>query len=101
MKAINCAMAIIKGNLCEARKYIEDAYRYKDVDKPMADWFRDMAAGHMTFNQRGHQIVKAMVDATQLEESDLVTGMLANYKEIHADLTAEAAEISAMISTYK
>lgn len=101
VKSIKRTTDLVRENLREARCYIEDAYRHKESSKPMADWFRDMAVGHMGFIQKGHQIAKDIIAATRVEGSDLAPGMLAVYDAIHADLIAEAAEINAMISAYK
>ena len=102
MKEIKRATDIIKANLREARDYIEEAYRLRDVSRSTADWCKEMAVGHMAFNTKGHAIVEQLIKtAPTADKSELVPGMLAVYSLIHADLAAEAAEVRAMIDTYK
>lgn len=100
MKEIKWASEVIKGNIDEAKRYIELAYEMRDTDKQTADWCRDMAQAHITFNTTGHNIVKRMIDGVNREDNPLAPGMLAVYEDIHKDVMRRTAEINAMISTY-
>ena len=93
----------IRSNIHEAREKINAAYRMRDKDKAVADWYRDMATAHIGFNTTGHNIVVKLIDQAKAEHANdpMIPGMTAVYNEIHADLKREAAEVQAMISAYK
>lgn len=93
----------IKGNICEAREKICTAYKLREKDKPLADWYRDMAAQHLAFNTVGHANVKRLIDEAKSKRADdkLMPGMVAVYEDMHADIMRDSAEVQAMISAYK
>lgn len=103
MRMIKWASDIISGNLREAEKYIGKAYELRDVNKDAADWCKEMAAKHLDFNTKGHDLVKRLIAdyAASGKHSELAPGMQAVYNEIHADMIKRNAEIMAMISGYK
>lgn len=103
MRMIKWASDIINGNLREAEKYIGKAYELRDVNKDAADWCKEMAAKHLDFNTKGHDLVKKLIAdyAASGKHSELAPGMQAVYNEIHADMIKRNAEIMAMISGYK
>lgn len=103
MKMIKMISEEIKGNICEAREKIGTAYKLRDKDKAAADWYKDMAAAHMAFNQAGHANVKRLIDDAKAKHADdkLMPGMMAVYEDMHADIMRESAEVQAMISAYK
>lgn len=103
MKLIKELSDKIRGNIHEAHKLIEEAYRLHDIDKGAADWYNEMAVAHMKFVTNGHSNVKRLIEAARAEKKDnpLLPGMIAVYNEIHADIMAEAAYVNAMISAYK
>ena len=90
-------------NIHEAKDKIKEAYKLRDKDKGVADWYREMAVAHMAFNTNGHQNVKRLIEHAQTEMKDnpMTPGMLAVYNEMHADIMAESAEVNAMIAAYK
>lgn len=93
----------IKGNICEAREKICTAYKLRDKDKGAADWYKEMAAQHLAFNQAGHANAKRLIDDAKAKRADdpLMPGMLAVYEDMHADIMRDSAEVQAMISAYK
>ena len=93
----------IRHNIHEAREKMEDAYRLQHKDKLAADWYRDMAAAHLKFNEYGHSNVTRLINEarSQMGDNPMLPGMLAVYEDMHADVMKEAAEVQAMISTYK
>lgn len=103
MRMIKWASDIISGNLREAEKYIGKAYELRDVNKDAADWCKEMAAKHLDFNTKGHDIVKKLImDYERSEQhSALAPGMKAVYNDMHSDMIRKHAEIMAMISNYK
>ena len=103
MKLIKLLSDEIKHNIHEAEGKIEMAYKMRDVDKAVADWYKDMAVKHLAFNETGHSIVARLIkEAEEPNKSNpLYAGMMAVYNEMHADIMAESAEVQGMISAYK
>lgn len=103
MRMIKQISADIRCNISEARDKIGTAYKLRDKDKAAADWYKDMAAAHMAFNQAGHSNVKRLIDDAKAKRADdkLMPGMMAVYEDMHADIMRESAEVQAMISAYK
>lgn len=93
----------IRNNIHEAREKINMAYRMHAEDKAVADWYKEMAAAHLAFNENGHKNVVRLIDHAKATKADnpMMPGMMAVYNEIHADLKKEAAEVQAMIQNYK
>ena len=93
----------INGNICEAREKICTAYKLREKDKPLADWYKDMAAQHLAFNIAGHANVKRLIDDAKSKHADdkLMPGMVAVYEDMHADIMRDSAEVQAMIAAYK
>lgn len=103
MKMIKLLSDEIRENIHEAREKIEEAYEYRDKDKAVADWYKDMASAHLKFNDAGHGIVTSLIKESRekMAGNPMLPGMLAVYEEIHADVAKDAAEVAAMISAYK
>lgn len=103
MRMIKQISGDIRCNISEAREKIGMAYKLHDKDKAAADWYKDMAAAHLAFNQVGHSCVKRLIDEAKVKRADdpLMPGMLAVYDDMHADIMRESAEVQAMISAYK
>lgn len=103
MRMIKKVSDAIRENIREAKAKIEMAYRLHDEDKGVADWYKDMAAAHLAFNESGHKNVVRLIDHTKTTKADnpMMPGMMVVYNEIHADLKREAAEVQAMIQNYK
>ena len=93
----------IRENIHEAKEKIRMAYKLKDKEKGVADWYKDMAAAHLTFNTRAHECVTKMINEakTKMADNPMTPGMIAVYEEIHADIIAENAEVQGMINAYK
>lgn len=103
MKMIKKLSDEIRGNIHEAKEKITTAYKLRDLDKSVADWYKEMAVKHMAFNEAGHNNVTRLIKAAEEEHkaNPLYAGMLAVYNEMHADIMAESAEVQGMISAYK
>lgn len=103
MRMIKMLSEEIKGNICEARDKICTAYKLKEKDKSVADWYKDMAAQHLAFNQVGHACVKKLIDEAKAKRADdkLMPGMVAVYEDMHSDIMRDSAEVQAMIAAYK
>lgn len=93
---------VIDGNVCEAEKYINKAYKAKDTNKALAEWYRDMASAHINFNTPGHAIVAKLIEAetSKIPPSEFSPGMLMLWEDMHAELTARTAEVKAMIDNF-
>ena len=103
MKLIKLLSEEIKHNIHEAEEKIEMAYKMRDADKAIGDWYKDMAVKHLAFNDTGHSIVVRLIKDAEEEHKNnpLYAGMMAVYNEMHADIMAESAEVQGMISAYK
>ena len=103
MKLIKMLSEDIKENIHEAEEKIKMAYKMRDTDKAVADWYKDMAVKHLAFNETGHSIVVRLIkDAEEAHKANpLYAGMKAVYDEMHADIMAESAEVQGMIAAYK
>lgn len=62
-----------------------------------------MAAKHLEFNGKGHELVKRLIADYNAsgKNHELAPGMQAVYNEIHADLIRRATEVQGMIAAYK
>ena len=100
MREIKHVVKDIEHNIREAREKITRAYNLMESNRPFADWQRDMAAQHLTFNGRGHEIVKKMIADVAASTDPLAPGMRAMFEDMHADLMRESAEVKAMIDNY-
>lgn len=93
----------IRENIHEAKEKIMTAYKLKDEDKAVADWYKEMAVKHIAFNEAGHSNVVRLIKAAEEthKSNPLYAGMLAVYNEMHAEIMAESAEVQGMIAAYK
>ena len=103
MRMIKKVSDAIRENIHEAREKINMAYKLHDEDKAVADWYREMAAAHIGFNNTGHNVVTHLIEHAKEHANGnaMMPGMMAVYNEIHADLKRESAEVQAMIQNYK
>ena len=103
MKMIKQLSHEIKHNIHEAREKIETAYKLRDIDKAAADWYRQMAAAHIDFNNAGHSAVAKLITEARakMEHNPMLPGMLAVYDDMHAEVMKDSAEVSAMIQNFK
>lgn len=106
MKLIKCISGNIGCNIREAREKILKAYEMRSVDTDAAMWFREMANAHLAFNDKGHSIVTKMINNYRMsdaykEDPSYADGMMDAWNEIHADQIQDAAEVRAMIDSFK
>ena len=103
MRMIKALSDEIRCNIREAREKIGEAYKLRDKDKAVADWYKEMAAAHLAFNTNGHTVVTKLIEHAKehMHDNPMMPGMMAVYNELHADLKREAAEVQAMIQLYK
>ena len=100
MREIKHVVKDIEHNIREAREKITRAYNLMESNRPYADWQRDMAMQHITFNVKGHEIVKKMIADVAASTDPLAPGMRAMFDDMHADIMRESAEVKAMIDNY-
>ena len=103
MKMIKVISDEIRENIHEAREKIKEAYKLREKDKAVADWYKEMAAAHLKFNDTGPNVVVHLINEAKekMAGNPMMPGMMAVYEEIHADVAKDAAEVQAMISAYK
>ena len=100
MREIRDVVKTIEHNVHEAREKISKAYHLMESNRPYADWQREMAAQHLAFNSKGHEIVKKMIADQADNTHPLAPGMRAMYDDMHAEIIRETAEVRAMIDSY-
>lgn len=100
---IRCALRDMAHNVREARDKIQKAHQWKDKNKALADWQRDMAKGHIDYNSKiNDAAVKMISDAAAKHADDHhELGMLDAYREWHADIMDDVLEVMAMMAAYK
>ena len=103
MRMIKKLSEDIRENIHEAKEKIMTAYKLRDEDKSIADWYKEMAVRHIGFNEAGHSnVVRLIKEAEEkMQGNPMMPGMIAVYNEMHADIMAEAAEVQGMIAAYK
>lgn len=106
MKIIKRLSNDIACNIEEARDKIRTAYELKSEYPEAANWYREMAAAHIGFNQSGHAAVKKLIEAYKASDeyqkkAEFANGMIAAWEAMHTDMMARAAEVKAMIDGFK
>ena len=89
-------------NVEEARERIEHAHKIKDVCRMEADWYKEMAATHLSFNGPGKtlydKLMRDMMDHP--EAAHYLMGAKPIYERWMYEINKSAAEVQAMISMY-
>lgn len=103
IKQISCD---IEENLREAEDKIETAYRLRSEHPNTAMWYKEMAAAHLGFNGKGHDLVANAIGdyksgAEYKAHPEYADGMMAVWTDKHAEMTAKAARIKSMIDSFK
>lgn len=106
MKIIKQVAKDIECNIAEAKDKIETAYKLRSEFPTESLWYRDMAAAHLNFNNKGHELVSMEIEkfrssAEYEERIDYVKSMMDVWNDKHAELVAEAARVKAMIDSFK
>lgn len=106
MKIIKELAREIECNIGEAEEKIERAYAMKEKYPAAAAWFKDMAAAHLGFNVKAHELVASEINAYKSgneykEHPQYADGMMAVWTDRHADLIAKSAKVKAMVDTFK
>lgn len=91
------------GNISEAHKYARMAHEWRDKCRMQADWYRDMAVGHLNFNAPARQLYdKRMADlASMPEAAEYIHGIRMAYDAWMHEIAEDTAEVQALISMYK
>lgn len=103
LKDIHCALKDMAHNVSEAHDKIHKAHQWKEKNKAIADWQRDMAKGHLDYNSKiNESIAKMISDTSSQHASDhRALGMLDAYREQLADIAEDTLEVMAMMTAYK
>jgi len=106
MRTIKMLSRDIETNLCEAEDKIDTAYRLRSEHPAIAMWYKDMAAAHCTFNQKGHDLVMQEINAYKNSDEyknhpEYADGMMAVWNDKHAEIMSKSARIKSMIDSYK
>lgn len=103
MQDIRCALADMAHNVREAREKIKKAHHWRERNRAIADWQRDMAKGHLDYNTKINDATAKMMSESAAKHAGdhHALGMLDAYKEWLADITDDTVEVMAMLSAYK
>lgn len=106
MLIIKQLSADIAGNIDEAKDKIRTAYTVRAECPEAGTWYKEMAAGHISFNTNGHTVIKKLIDSYKNSEEykehpAFADGMIAAWEAVHNDLIAKTAEAKAMVDGYK
>lgn len=93
-------------NIREAEDKIRRAYELKEMYPAAAAWMKEMAAAHLAFNVKGHEVAaKAIADYKSGDEykahPEYADGMMAVWTDRHAEIMAEGARVKAMVDMFK
>lgn len=106
MRIIKELARAIECNVDEAEDKIRRAYELKETYPAAAAWYKEMAAAHLAFNAKGHEVAaKAIADYKSGDEykahPEYADGMMAVWTDRHAEIMAESARVKAMVDTFK
>ena len=103
MECIRFAVDTIAGNIDEARRYIRLAMEYRETQKPLADWCRDMASMHINFNAAGMANARRLIDDMRAasDHPEYAEGAAAVWMDRLMSLTSANAEAKAIVDSYK
>lgn len=106
MRIIKHLSSDIECNIREAEEKIDTAYRLKSEYPQEAMWYKDMAATHLNFNNKAHELVAAQISTYRnsveyKDHPEYADGMMAVWNDRHADLIAKSAKVKSMIDAYK
>lgn len=92
-------------NIREAEDKIGTAYSIRSDHPDEAEWYRDMAAEHLRFNDRAHSLIADLIDRykhsdAHVEHPEYSAGMMAVWQEQHADLVKDSARVKAMVDSF-
>ena len=105
---VRCILKNMMHNISEAREKIHKANEWKDKHRGIADWFRQMAVGHLEYNTGAMQMVKnglheirnEHAHSTDPEQMQYMHGKCEAYEEWLNQIGPETAEVRAMIDGY-
>lgn len=74
---------------------------YPDV----AEWYRDMANAHLSFNNRAHEMIIDLIDKYNRSDEhanhpEYAAGMMAVWQDLHNDLVADNARVRAIVDSF-
>lgn len=99
---IKWGIVIMEANAAEARKYALKTCELREKNKPAADWCREMATAHLTFNTNGGAMLKRLIEECRAaDKSERMEGMLEVWTERHAEIVKQCAETKAMLDCIK
>lgn len=96
----------ISCNIREAEEKIDTAYSLRSTNPAEAAWYKEMAAAHLGFNAKAHDLIGALITAYKASEDyknhpEYADGMMAVWTGMHADMIADTARVKAMVDTFK
>lgn len=105
---IRCIIKTMMHNIAEAREKIHKANEWKEKHRGIADWYKQMAAGHLDYNSGAMQMARSGLQEMRSEHSHgedqqtmhRMLGKCDAYEEWLEQIAPEIAEVRAMIEAY-
>lgn len=105
---VRCILKVMMHNIAEARDKIHKANEWKERNRGIADWHRQMAAAHLDFNSGAAQMARdglREMSAAHGHDHDEheyhhIRGKCEAYEEWLEHIAPETAEVRAMIDAY-
>lgn len=101
-------MKIIKELICQihdeikgAKEYIEDALKYRDEDRSLADMYNNLSMQESSHIDMLHNSVVKIIDNYRKEQGEVPEALEAVYNWEHEKLINEVKEIKLLQSMYK
>ena len=104
MECLKFIVDTMCGNLQEAQKYAGMIVLYRENHKDIADWCKDMATSHITFNVNGIATAKKIMHEIRTEtteNAEFLEGALSVWNERLAEISIENLRIKAMLDNCK
>ena len=101
MKIIVKLVDLISEELCDAKKYIKLAERYRSEYKDLAECFTTLSEAEMGHVRKLHNEVEKIIEEVRERDGEPPAEMLAVYNYEHKKQIEKAAKIRRMIDEYR
>ena len=101
MKIIQCLSEMMLDEVADAEKYAKKALEWKDNNRPLADTFHKLATdelGHMTYL---HAEAVKIIDEYRKTNGDPPPAMLAVYDYLHEKQIEQSGIVRGLLAQYK
>lgn len=102
-EGLKIALQTMNTNVSEASEKIRMAHGLKLDNKSLADWQKEMAVAHISFNVAGQRTVQGYMSSimSDPEYNEFAKGKLCAYEEWMNDIMSNMADVQSLIASYK